>query len=329
MRKIALAIVALLAIAIVPVVTSAAPRSGGLGSDVRELDPKAHHELALSRAAKQEIRDSAASLPRQLAPPVVGEERIWLGYDSTQGDYAKEYTLRGVGTNVEVWVASDEDEVSAGTDFPAGDCRNDGERNVITDDQVNYLINEFDTNMYPIESSAFSVAPPRDGKNAFLAKLLGLPGGYYRGPGDRIVALIDNVRDENFYDTNNQSSLTYIAGFYTSFYDDLTNRLVMSIDAFDWLHRTGANPPNEPSSDLCLNATARPFLYSRTTLTSTRSVGSTKACRTTPRRSPATSIHRSRSRRSVRTVTSNVSWASAAPSRRRIRFHALEVQRTP
>ena len=35
----------------------------------------------------------------------------------------------------------------------------------------------------------------------------------------------------------------------------------MTIDAFDWLHRTGANPPNEPRGDLCPNATARPFLY--------------------------------------------------------------------
>jgi len=261
MRRIALAIAALLAIAIVPVVTSAAPRPGGLGPDVRELDPKAHHELALSRAAKQEIRAVTASLPSPLVPPVVGEERLWVGYDTTQGDYVKGYTLRGIGTNVEVWVASDEDEVSAGTDFPAGDCRNDGERNVITDAQVDYLIDEFDSNMYPIESSAFSVAPPRDGSNAFLTDLLDLPADYYEGPGDRIVTLVDNVRDENFYDTNNQSGLTYIAGFYTSFYDFYFDRLVMSIDAFDWLHRTGPNPPNEPSSDLCLNANARPFLY--------------------------------------------------------------------
>jgi immune inhibitor InhA-like protein len=35
----------------------------------------------------------------------------------------------------------------------------------------------------------------------------------------------------------------------------------MTIDSFDWLHRTGPNPPNDPSTDLCANATARPFLY--------------------------------------------------------------------
>jgi len=266
MRRMALVVIALLAIALVPAGTSAAPRSGGgrLGPDIRELDPQAKHVLTLSPQEKKAIRTSAAAMPRQLAPPVVGEERFWVATDTTQGDYVKAYTLRGIGTNIEVWVASDEDEISSGLDFPAGDCRNDGVRNVITDDQVNYLIDQFDTNMYPIESSSFSVAPPRDGSNAFLAKLLDLPKGYYKGPGDRIVTLIDNVRDENFYDTNNATSQPYIAGFYTSFYDDLTNRLVMSVDSFDWLHRTGANPPNAPSPDPCLNATARPFLYEGT-----------------------------------------------------------------
>ena len=211
MRRVALAIAALLAIALVPVVTSAAPGSGAGGSDVREFDRKARRELVVSKQATRQIERSAASLPGPKAPPVVGEERFWLGLDDTEGAiYPKAYTLRGIGTNLEVWVASDEDDVSIGTDFPAGDCRNDGVRNVITDAQVQYLIDEFDSNMYPIESAAFSVAPPRNGARAPLAKILELPSGYYRGPGDRIVALIDNVRDDNFYDTDNASGFTYI-----------------------------------------------------------------------------------------------------------------------
>ena len=200
-----------------------------------------------------------------LGPGKIGDTKTWLALDDYRGVInLKNYTLRGVGTHAEVWVASDEDEISTGTDFPAGDCRNDGVRNVITDDQVNYLIGEFDDNMYPIESDAFSVAPSLTGANAPLTKILDLPSGYYRGPGDRVVVLVDNVRDENFYDTNNQNSLPYIAGFYTSTFDFYFGRQTMTIDAFDWIHRTGANPPNAPSSDLCLNATARPFLYEGT-----------------------------------------------------------------
>ena len=36
----------------------------------------------------------------------------------------------------------------------------------------------------------------------------------------------------------------------------------MTIDGFDWLHRTGQNPPNEPvPGDNCTSAPARPALY--------------------------------------------------------------------
>ncbi|MGZ8607604.1 MAG: peptidase M6 immune inhibitor A, partial [Actinomycetota bacterium] len=260
MRKIALIAVAVLAAALVPAAGSAVPSRDvrGTPSDVRELDRTARRDLVVTKADRAEAKATFDTA----APPAVGEERVWLGLDDAEGAiYPKAYTLRGVGQNIEVWVASDEDDISVGTEFPAGDCRNDGVRSIITDDQVQYLIDEFDTNMYPIESEAFSVPPERNGKRAPLAQILELPGGYYRGPGDRIVALIDNVRDDNFYDTDNQSGFTYIAGFYFSLFDDYFNRLVMTIDAFDWLHRTGANPPNEPSADLCENANARPFLY--------------------------------------------------------------------
>ena len=73
--------------------------------------------------------------------------------------------------------------------------------------------------------------------------------------------LVDNVRDDNFYDTNNQNTFSYIAGFFSSQFNDLVDRNVMTIDAWDWLHRTGATPPHEPTADPCTSAPARPFLY--------------------------------------------------------------------
>ena len=131
MRRVALAIAALLAIALVPVVTSAAPGSGAGGrSDIREFDRKARRELVVSKQATREIERSAASLPGPKAPPVVGEERFWLGLDETRATTPRRTPCAAIGTNLEVWVASDEDDVSTGTEFPAGDCRNDGERNV-------------------------------------------------------------------------------------------------------------------------------------------------------------------------------------------------------
>jgi hypothetical protein len=74
--------------------------------------------------------------------------------------------------------------------------------------------------------------------------------------------LIDNVRDEHFYDLNNSRRHTYIAGFFSSFFNELTDRNIMTIDSYDWVHRTRENPPHEPvPGDNCASKPARPFLY--------------------------------------------------------------------
>jgi hypothetical protein len=214
--------------------------------------------------ARRLVRQSALS-PSQAQLSAVGDEKFWLAVDFIDGSvYLKAYTLRGVGTNSEVWVASDSDDVSTDTDFPDGDCRN-GLRTQVTDDQVNYLIDQFDNNILPKESDVFSVAPPLDGSNALLPELIDdpafMPPDYFEGDGDNTVVLVDNVRDENFFDTNNQNTFSYVAGFFADVYGIYFDRNVMTIDAWDWLHRTGANPPHEPSADPCTSAPARPFLY--------------------------------------------------------------------
>src|SRR5215207_1578381 len=230
---------------------------------IQHVQPNKAADLKLDRRlARQEIRQtSTATSAPVTAQSTVGEEKFWLAVDFQEGSlYVKAYTLRAIGDNIEVWVASDEDEVSTGTDFPDGDCRND-ERTEITDEQVAYLIDQFDNNILPKESETFSVAPDRDGSDAVLPGLLDLPDDYYAGDGDDTVVLVDNVRDENFYDTNNQNGFSYVAGFFSSSYGVYFDRNAMTIDAFDWLHRTGANPPHEPTTDLCTSAPARPFLY--------------------------------------------------------------------
>lgn len=203
-------------------------------------------------------------------PAAVGETRNWLGLDDFYGSYyRKGFTLRASGTHAEIWVASEADRrapsftslpqvgVSSGTEFLAGDCRN-GARTEITDAQVGYLLAQFDSNIWPKEAVAFSVAPDRDGTDT------GLPNPPYdsSGEGAKTVVLVDNVRDDNFYDLNNTAGNSYIAGFFSSQLNDLFDRNVMTIDGFDWLHRTGATPPNDPlAGDNCNSAPARPFLY--------------------------------------------------------------------
>jgi Immune inhibitor A peptidase M6 len=184
------------------------------------------------------------------ATPPVGTVRGWLGLDDEQGIlYRKDYTLRGVGNNIEVWVAND-------TAFPEGDCRRQIPGSTeVTDAQVNDLVTQFDTNIYPKETATFSTPPDRDGTNATIA-------GDFTGDGNKTVALIDNVRDDNFY--NFPAAPTYIAGFFSAQFNQLLDRNVMTIDAFDWAHRTGANPVDEPTNDLCTSRPARPRLYEGT-----------------------------------------------------------------
>jgi hypothetical protein len=240
--------------------------SGNKVVPLKQLVRRAH-KLRATRARLQR-QHSLRSRARSFlgVSPALGTERTWVALDDSAGFYRKNYTLRGVSSHVELWVASPRARpfngfTSIGTDFQAGDCRN-GVRTTITDAQVNYLMGEFDNNILPKESAEFSVAPDRDGTNqTLLTPLNGIPSDS-RGAGEKTVVLVDNVRDANFRNLNNTQGNSYIAGFFSSGLNELFDRNVMTIDAFDWLHRTGANPPHEPvPGNNCTSAPSRPFLY--------------------------------------------------------------------
>ena len=89
-----------------------------------------------------------------------------------------------------------------------------------------------------------------------------MPAGYWGGEGDDVVALVDNIRDPNYYDVNDP--VGYL-GFFYSVFNEIHDRNIITVDSFDWLHRSGANPPDEPvPGDPCTSASARPFLIEST-----------------------------------------------------------------
>jgi hypothetical protein len=241
---------------------AATPAPAPVGSDVRELTKKEFtlDGKKLDVPSTYQGRKAAKKSATKAAPatPQVGTVRQWLALnDVTSTYYRKDYTLRAVGEKIEVWVAND-------TSFPAGDCRNDLPSSTqITDAQVADLVTEFDTNIYPKEIASFSTPPDRDGTNAKLGPdpATGQVGDY-TGDGDKTVTLVDNVRDDNFFDLAKYP--TYTAGFFWATFNEAFDRNVMTIDAFDWLHRTGANPPNEPTDNPCTNRGARPRAYEGT-----------------------------------------------------------------
>jgi len=245
-------------LALVPASTaSAAPTrpAAQAPSDTTEIIPKTttFEGRTFSGPQRMTQRAKSPSLAAQETPPV-GTVRQWLALNGNTGAISrKDFVLRGVGNKIEVWVALD-------TAFPAGDCRNNNPADTsVTDAQVGGLITAFDTNMFPKETAAFSTPPDHDGTNDQVGPDRNGNGGVFTGAGDKTVALVDNIVDSNFFDL--QGSPTYIAGFFSTSLNVLTDRNVMTIDVFDWTHRTGANPPNEPTNDLCTSRPARPNTY--------------------------------------------------------------------
>ncbi|NHC12910.1 choice-of-anchor J domain-containing protein [Motilibacter deserti] len=249
--------------------SAAAPAAPGGAAQVAVREASPSSKLPVYDESGRKIADSAAGLAARGAlraqgrssaaaadDTPVGTIRSWVALDDYKGRYyLKRFQLRGVGDHIEVWVAvgsQPAEDPSTDTQFLPGDCRNN--RTTIGQEQVDYLIDQFDNNIYPLETEVFSVPEERAGADSAI--------GDTSGAGDNIVTLIDNVRDEHFYDYDNSRALTQIAGFFSPAINSLTDRNVMTIDAFDWAHRTGANPPNEPvPGNNCTSAPARPNLY--------------------------------------------------------------------
>lgn len=184
-------------------------------------DVKAQGRLDLS-GSDASANAGIASGEAGLTQADVGTVRPWLTNNDVTGQYSlTNFTLRAVGTNGEVWVANN-------LNFPNGDPRNGSVQ--ITDAQVQYLLNEFETRIYPREIEFFAPPAERKGEDGY--------NGLYKDDSGRVVILIDNIKDQSYYDPNYPS---YIAGYFSPTISDFADRNVMTVDCYDWLNRTGPN----------------------------------------------------------------------------------------
>lgn len=97
-----------------------------------------------------------------------------------------------------------------------------------------------------------------DGKDAQLPKMFpAIPSSAYMGEGDNVVVLIDNIRDENFYDAEATGTT---GGYVIGYWKDTTfDRLIVVVDGVAWKHRLGANPQDASvPTDRCRDFPARP-----------------------------------------------------------------------
>ncbi|MEA2089957.1 MAG: immune inhibitor A [Thermoproteota archaeon] len=177
----------------------------------------------------------------------VGNISWWLALDDYMGYYFfTAYELRAIGDTAEIWVQVD-------LSWPEGDPR---AYPTILDEQIEYLLEKFETNIYPIDTSYFGVPDAHCGDYPLLEAWGYMPPGYYNGS-CRNVILVSNVRDENYYDYEYPY---YIAGFYSSSFEAYFDRNIISIDTWQWERRIGPEGyewiPETPVT--------RPYLYEST-----------------------------------------------------------------
>ncbi len=202
--------------------------------DVLDIGTRIRHQDAdpILRSARDKAFRAAAAKAFAEAQAGAGEEgngaftfnggtKSFLGYDNTDGYYIKSYTLRSVGQKVEIWVA---DDLSFPDDRPVP---------VITQEQVDALAGEFDSNIHPTDTDFFGTPQSHTGENSLLAALGVVPPDYYvpEDGVERVILLVDNVRDEQYYDPEYPF---FIAGFYSPFYEAYIDRNIINLDAKEW-----------------------------------------------------------------------------------------------
>ncbi len=132
----------------------------------------------------------------------------------------KDFTLRSVGDNVEIWVAND---LSYGPDNPKP-------ADVVTQEQVDKLRDEFDSNIYPVATEFFGTPESLDGSNSPLPGWFGWEDDYYGGS-DKIIMLVDNIQDEGW---NDPSYPFFVAGFFWQTLENYIDRNIVTIDTNSW-----------------------------------------------------------------------------------------------
>lgn len=165
-----------------------------------------------------------------------GNSRLWLSLDDYNNAYFfTEFHLIAESDGAELWVQAD-------LSWPDGDPR---DTPVVTCDQAEYLVSQFDTNIYPEEVDFFGAPDVHDGSASLLETWGYFPSGTFYNEDGRQVILVSNIRDDSYYDYTYPN---YIAGFYSPTFEAYFDRNIMSIDAYDWANRVGPDG-------------SRPYLY--------------------------------------------------------------------
>jgi len=165
-------------------------------------------------------------------PATVGEEFTITVSDNGQGfDYDQIFVVVLDGEWGIILIEKEAYDSFDGTNYyfpnPYGCWRPE---DIISHAQLEYMLDEFDNNMYPT-----------------IAEVYGEP--LARGDeGKKTWTLIFNIRDDSYYDC---SQTSYVAGYFSASESAENNKNIMHIDSYDWGNRVGPDA-------------ARPYLYEGT-----------------------------------------------------------------
>ena len=220
--------------------------SAGTGAQKRAgstiaVDADAYYKTLTGADAEAKIAaDAEESSPlsdtstASSGPPAVGDTRVLYG------DGFREFTLRAFGDYAEIWVAND-------LSYPEGDPR---PTPVVTDAHVDYLLDEYNDNIYPKMSLYFGLTNDRDGTGGLFGEAEWEDrvdyDAYATDNPQRMMILVFNIIDEAYEDPDFP---WYVAGYFWPEMNDVyANRNIIHIDSHDWANRVGPD-------------VRRPYLY--------------------------------------------------------------------
>ncbi|MGD8402483.1 MAG: immune inhibitor A [Anaerolineales bacterium] len=182
-------------------------------------------EIAIRKYAAQVGSAVASNVSPSGLPATVGDEITVTVSDNGLGvDYDETFVVVLDGTHGIILITKDAYDSFDGTYYhfanPNGDDSTPFLRteDLLTPGQLSYLLDEFDNNIYPTDTSIFGEPLARGAE------------------GQKTWILIFNIRDEAYYDPGVTS---YIAGYFSASESTENNKNIMHIDTYDWANRTG------------------------------------------------------------------------------------------
>ncbi len=225
---------------VIPPTTFPRNRMAPPGPDPMDLSPEmlGEKEIAIRELAAQ-VGSAAATDASPIGEPVViGEEFTFTISDDGLGiDYDETFVVLLDGTHGIILITKDAYESFDGTYYhfenpygvPGAPEDEPWKRmeDLISHAQLEYILGQFDTVIYPTVADIYGEPLPRgdEGTKAWL--------------------LILNIRDDAYYDPE---ETTYIAGYFSAGESAAYNKNIIHIDSYAWADRTGPG-------------VSRPYLY--------------------------------------------------------------------